>query len=57
MFHLRRTCGVTETYRETSPRRRHDVLMPGGLASAANKDDKAEKDVAFENNAPFRSCI
>ena len=30
VFHLRRTCGVTETYRETSLRRRHDVLMSGG---------------------------
>lgn len=26
------------------------------LASAANKNDKAEKDVAFKNNATFRSC-
>ena len=26
------------------------------LASAANENDKAEKDVAFKNNAPFRSC-
>ena len=30
VFHLRRTCDVTGTYRETSLRRRHDVLMPGG---------------------------
>ena len=27
------------------------------LVSAANKNDKAEKDVVFRNNAPFRSCI
>ena len=27
------------------------------LAAAANENDKAEKDVAFKNNAPFRSCI
>ena len=27
------------------------------LAPAANKDDKADKDVVFKNNAPFRSCI
>ena len=27
------------------------------LADASNEDDKAEKDVAFKNNAPFRSCI
>ena len=28
VFHLRRTCDVAETYRETSLRRRHDVLVP-----------------------------
>ena len=27
------------------------------LTADANEDDKAEKDVAFKNNAPFRSCI
>ena len=32
VFHLRRTCDVTETYRETSLRRRHDVLLPGGFS-------------------------
>ena len=31
VFHLRHTCDVTETYRETSLRRRHDVLLLGGL--------------------------
>ena len=30
VFHLRRTCDVTGTYRETSLRRRHDVLMSCG---------------------------
>ena len=30
VFHLRRTCDVAGTYRETSLRRRHDVLMQGG---------------------------
>ena len=30
VFPLRRTCDVTGTYRETSLRRRHDVLRPGG---------------------------
>ena len=25
--------------------------------AAANENDKAEKDVAFKNNPPFRSCI
>ena len=29
VFHLRRTCDVTGTYRETSLRRRYDVLLPG----------------------------
>ena len=27
------------------------------LAAAANEYDKAEKNVAFKNNAPFTSCI
>ena len=27
------------------------------LAAAANENDKAQKDVAFKKNAPFRSCI
>ena len=31
VFYLRRTCDDTGTYSETSLRRRHDVLMPGGL--------------------------
>ena len=31
VFHLKRTCDVTGTYRETLLRRRHDVLMPDGL--------------------------
>ena len=26
-------------------------------AAAANENDKAQKNVAFKNNAPFRSCI
>ena len=30
VFHLRRTCDVTGTYKETSLRRLHDVLLPGG---------------------------
>ena len=32
VFHLQRTCNVAGTYRETSLRRRHDVLLPGGTA-------------------------
>ena len=31
VFHLRRTCDVAGTYRESSLRRRQDVLMPGGM--------------------------
>ena len=27
------------------------------LVAAANENDKAQKDVAFKNDAPFRSCI
>ena len=27
------------------------------IAAAANENDKAQKNVAFKNNAPFRSCI
>ena len=30
VFHLRRTCDVAGTYRETSLQHRHDVLFPGG---------------------------
>ena len=37
VFHLRRTCGVTGTYRETSLRRRHVVLMPDGLLAKLHK--------------------
>ena len=32
MFHLRRTCDVTGTYKKMSLRRGHDVLLPGGVA-------------------------
>ena len=32
MFHLRRTCDVTRTYKKMSLRRGHDVLLPGGVA-------------------------
>ena len=27
------------------------------LAAAANENNKAQKNVEFKNNAPFRSCI
>ena len=36
VFHLRRTYDVTVTYRETSLRRRHDVLLPGGTFGINN---------------------
>ena len=36
VFHLRCTCDVTGTYRETSLRRRHDLLMPGGRWAGSN---------------------
>ena len=31
VFHLRLTCDVAETYRETSFRLPHDILLPGGI--------------------------
>ena len=31
LFHLRRTCDVAGTYKNTSLQRRHDVLLPGGV--------------------------
>ena len=31
VFHLRRTCDIAGTYRETLSGRRHDVLLPGGV--------------------------
>ena len=31
VLYLRRTCEVVGTCRETSLRRRHDVLLPGGV--------------------------
>ena len=27
------------------------------LAAVSNENDKAQENVAFKNNAPFRSCI
>ena len=36
VFHTRRTCKVTGTYRETSLQRRHNILLPGG--SVYNKN-------------------
>ena len=36
VLHLRRTCDVVGTYRETSLRRRHDVSMPCGKVVRLN---------------------
>ena len=36
VFHLRRTCDVAGTYRETSLRRHHDVSMPCGKVVRLN---------------------
>ena len=33
------------------------IVVKDLLAAAANENHKAEKNVAFKNNAPFRSCI
>ena len=37
VFHLRRTCDVAETYKETSLWRRHDVSLPSGILTFLNK--------------------
>ena len=37
VFHLRRTCDLAGTYKETSLRRRHDVSLPGGLNAPFSK--------------------
>ena len=34
VFHLRRTCDVIGTYRETSLQRHYDVLLPGGMVAS-----------------------
>ena len=36
VFHLRCTCDVAGMYRETSLRRCHDVLLPGGTEESLN---------------------
>ena len=38
VFHLRGACDVAGTYRETSLRRRHDVLLPHGECLTAVPD-------------------
>ena len=35
----------------------HIFFVQGTIAAAANENNKAEKNVAVKNNAPFRSCI
>ena len=44
VFDLRRICDVTGTYRETSLRRRHNVLLPGGNL-VIMKEQKKSKEV------------
>ena len=39
VFHLRWTCNVSGTYRETSLRRHYDVLLPGGEHLNAFEND------------------
>ena len=44
------SCGYSDAY----------IVVKGTidlLAASANENDKAGKDVAFKNNAPFKSCI
>ena len=40
VFHLRRTCDVARTYKKTSLRRRHDVLLPGGTLDIYGQKEK-----------------
>ena len=53
MLHLRRTCNVAGTYRETSLQRHFDVLLPGGLCvflskmSAYREDFDEAKYISF----------
>ena len=49
VFHLRRTCNVAGTYRETSLRHRHDVLMPGGERSRYLWFNKKERQNTTKN--------
>ena len=51
VFHLRWTCNVSGTYRETSLRRHYDVLLPGGehLNAFENDLDDLIQEVEFTN--------
>ena len=40
VFHLRNTCDVAETYTETSLRRHHNVLLPGGEQIVRSRQEK-----------------
>ena len=51
VFHLRRTCDVAGTYRETSLRRRYDVLLLGGKAFLI-----LNFTFQFNNNQPITIC-
>ena len=49
VFHLRLAWDVTETYRETSLRRHHDALLPGGdLLQAKWYMISSKKNIAYE---------
>ena len=49
VFHLRRSCDVAGTHRETFLRRRHNVLLPGG--SSVHIDNKG-KDMLILGKGP-----
>ena len=51
VFHLRRTCDVAGTYRETPLRRRYDVLLLGGKAFLI-----LNFTFQFNNNQPITIC-
>ena len=42
VFHLRLTCNVAGTYRETSLQHRQDVLLPGGVVVLSNLNIKVD---------------
>ena len=44
VFHLRCTCDVAGTYRETSLRGRHDVLLPCGKGTPTFKRAASERE-------------
>ena len=57
VFHLRRTCDVTGTYKETSLRHRHDVLLPGGSFLSTKELTAHLKQDMEKWRAMFHACI